>query len=411
MLDSLGLKGEFEKPHRFTFTREMLPSLFHLVLFLMLATGCQENNQVSERIWSERVQLKKIHVLGLSPEDWVTRPTEVTESNDGTVLVSDHGRMQILRYDANGDLIGRIGGRGRDAGRFLHISSFAADSSGSVVVFDNILARSTIFDKEGLVVRTDSLDRHDILWPRQLVGTVDTLLGVYKLPDRDNRGVRRTQSAFLIHRLVLTPKGYQVEHGFGRATSVADVRLHAVERYMQLKPGYILPFSTNIWYAPPLADGRLVRFNHDGLGAGIVTRGWDEPNRSFELLTESPPDSTRKNMLIFTASKNNRSGITLLRESLGLYAYEEEYIVHLYMDRSVNINIPNIEVDIYNHEGIYQFSGNLTGQIDYASNEFGFSPVRIHYLSQLGILYVSGILGPDTISVFQFDVQSGDGST
>lgn len=410
MLDSLGLDGMAGRARSAIRSMEKILTNFALVFFFMMAAmGCQESGQVSERVWSERVQLKKTHALGLNPGDWVTRPSEVTETVDGTILVSDHGRMQILRFDSEGHLIGRVGGRGRETGKFLHISSFAADTSGSIVVFDNILARSTIFDKQGLVMRTDSLDRHNILWPRQLLGTVDTLLAVYKLPDQDNQGVRRAQSPFLMHSLVLTPEGYKIDLGFGRVKSMADVRLHAVERFMQLKPGYVVSLSKNIWYAPPLADGRLFRFNLDESGTGVPTRGWVEPSRSYEIPTELPTDSTKKSMIIFTVSKNRRSGIILLRESLGIYTIEQKYLIHFYLDRSVDLDRPIFVVDIYNDEGEYQFSGNLTRYVDFEKINFGISPLRIHYLSPSGSLYVSGLLGSDTISVFQFDVQLGDG--
>lgn len=74
------------------------------------------------------------------------------------------------------------------------------------------------------------------------------------------------------------------------------------------------------------------------------------------------------------------------------------------MDRSSSLKDPQVVADIYKTDGSYQYSVDITRSLVFPTHQFSLSPIRIHHLSDTGSLYVSGIVGPNTVSVYHFSL-------
>ena len=110
-----------------------------------------------------RIQL----VLGVkgSPGDWhpvtplpqFAEPNDVAVAPNGDIYVTQghggKGEYRVLRFDKNGNALGRWGKRGSGPGEFDVPHSVAVDAAGLVYVADRGNKRVQIFDAEGKYLR------------------------------------------------------------------------------------------------------------------------------------------------------------------------------------------------------------------------------------------------------------------
>jgi hypothetical protein len=75
---------------------------------------------------------------------------------DGGVVVVDGGSAQLRRYGPDGRHLWSAGGRGAGPGEFQQPVYLGRYDDGSFAVWDRRLARLTVIDADGRVVRTES---------------------------------------------------------------------------------------------------------------------------------------------------------------------------------------------------------------------------------------------------------------
>lgn len=84
------------------------------------------------------------------PVDRFDRPTNVAFGTDGTIFVADgYEHAHVVRFAADGRVLGEFGERGVGPGQFETPHGIAADGRGRVYVADRENARVQIFDEQG----------------------------------------------------------------------------------------------------------------------------------------------------------------------------------------------------------------------------------------------------------------------
>ena len=81
----------------------------------------------------------------------------VLRLNDGRIVVADGSQQTIRYFDANGKLLTSIGGRGPDEGEFHALGWIGRGAGDTLVTYDFIARRLTLFDGTGKFVRNASL--------------------------------------------------------------------------------------------------------------------------------------------------------------------------------------------------------------------------------------------------------------
>ncbi|MCK5242967.1 6-bladed beta-propeller [bacterium] len=82
----------------------------------------------------------------------------ITIDQEDNILVTDGNKMQIVRYNSEGQIIDRIGGKGKGRGKFLHVYHMDVDDKGNVYVLDLSKKKVQIFSNKGKFICDWSLD-------------------------------------------------------------------------------------------------------------------------------------------------------------------------------------------------------------------------------------------------------------
>ncbi len=85
-----------------------------------------------------------------TPGSLISLAGEVVLGEDGHYYVTDTREKRIVAFDANGEFVWSMGGRGSGPGEFISISILAADSRG-LLLFDDVLNRSTRYQYDGVL--------------------------------------------------------------------------------------------------------------------------------------------------------------------------------------------------------------------------------------------------------------------
>jgi hypothetical protein len=83
------------------------------------------------------------------PADRLSRPTNLAVDRAGRVYVTDFGRFQVLRFDANGTLERAFGKLGDNRGHFARPKGIALDQANRLYAVDAAFNNVQIFDPEG----------------------------------------------------------------------------------------------------------------------------------------------------------------------------------------------------------------------------------------------------------------------
>ena len=75
----------------------------------------------------------------------------------GILVIANAGVPELILVDSNGDLVRRVGRQGEGPGEFGTITSLHVQGDGSIVTYDDRLARLTEFDQSGEVMSTRRL--------------------------------------------------------------------------------------------------------------------------------------------------------------------------------------------------------------------------------------------------------------
>lgn len=93
--------------------------------------------------------------VGHGPEEYTLhRVTSVIRLSDGRFVVANDGSGELRWYDPSGEFLSRAGRRGQGPGEFLSLSELIQLPGDSLAVSDVRLARLSVLDSEGELVRT-----------------------------------------------------------------------------------------------------------------------------------------------------------------------------------------------------------------------------------------------------------------
>ena len=96
------------------------------------------------------VRIADGHLLNFGDSVFLDQPTGIAcNSATGDIWVVETGAHQISRYSSDGQLIGKIGGRGTEPGLFNYPTFIWIDSSGQIYIVDSMNMRIQILDHEG----------------------------------------------------------------------------------------------------------------------------------------------------------------------------------------------------------------------------------------------------------------------
>ena len=98
---------------------------------------------------SDKQLLTTLPKAGTGPEDRLYSPTNLAVDQQGRVYVSDTGAFCVQVYDAQGNHLRQLGGRGLAPGNFARPKGIAVDHEGRVYVVDAATQVVQLFDNQG----------------------------------------------------------------------------------------------------------------------------------------------------------------------------------------------------------------------------------------------------------------------
>lgn len=122
------------------------------LLFIDKENSSIEGQKAQERIWKS-IYLIKEYSLGLT--QGLLNPLKAKFDNRDFIYILDIGDLTIKKFSADGQFIQKFGkGRGQGPGEFLNITDFDIRDNGEIWVCDPILGYITIFDIDGIPIKT-----------------------------------------------------------------------------------------------------------------------------------------------------------------------------------------------------------------------------------------------------------------
>ena len=293
-------------------------AMITLFLFSIIAL----NVQVSSSI------LRFERTLGLNgdaPSEYLfSDPRSIATDSKGNFYVVERAEMSVRLYDKKGIFVRRLGKRGSEIGRFRDISCMCVDGRDNVVVLDYVSARITVFDRFGVVMRTDSIDRKRMAWPRKIVALPDgKFLVVYVRATND--GIFHVFDSVLRHELDTFGKLQQ----FGE-----NQRFEAA--YLANFPGSIFVSSSGrqLYFSPRCYYGDIFLFVLDDAtkrwSLKQTIKGYVEKREPYTLLTkvtQTQAPSKRECTLQMFGPWGQFSAL-IHNESRGLFVLNDKRLVH-----------------------------------------------------------------------------------
>lgn len=77
--------------------------------------------------------------------------------SDGRIVVADQGTMELRFFDATGEHLSTVGGRGEGPGEFTNLGGLQVVRGDTLVAYNHLQRRVTLFDSEGSYIRTTPL--------------------------------------------------------------------------------------------------------------------------------------------------------------------------------------------------------------------------------------------------------------
>jgi DNA-binding beta-propeller fold protein YncE len=101
------------------------------------------------------------------------RPTDVAWDGAGNVFIADgYGNSRVVKVDARGRWVKTWGARGSEPGQFNILHTIANDAAGNIYVGDRGNRRIQVFDPDGTLLRTFSIDVPFTKEPNVMVGAM-----------------------------------------------------------------------------------------------------------------------------------------------------------------------------------------------------------------------------------------------
>ena len=91
------------------------------------------------------------------PELQFNRINEVWIASDGSVLVADENTPGVRYFNMRGEYVRTVGRSGAGPGEFNEIGGFVLLPGDTLIAFDRVLERLTVFDQEGGVIATNRM--------------------------------------------------------------------------------------------------------------------------------------------------------------------------------------------------------------------------------------------------------------
>ena len=81
---------------------------------------------------------------------------------DSSYVIFDNYNSLIVRYDAKGKFLNRIGNKGRASSEYLRIDAFAVDEEGHILIFDGSLDRILVYEPDGRYISSIAFQRRSL---------------------------------------------------------------------------------------------------------------------------------------------------------------------------------------------------------------------------------------------------------
>ena len=120
---------------------------------------------IEDRLYVADIQNSAIRVLDINTgedvamlgkigetSEFLDKPTNLAIDKDGYLYVSDAGRIQILKMDRDGHVMGTFGRVGTNLGHFARPKGVAVDREGRVFVVDAVFYNVQIFNQKGFIL-------------------------------------------------------------------------------------------------------------------------------------------------------------------------------------------------------------------------------------------------------------------
>ncbi len=286
------------------------------------------------------VALTELMVLGGDQTDasasLLGNPRSVATDQQGNIYVADVGAMGIKVYDEEGSYVRTIGERGREEGQLHDITCMYVDSTGHIIVADNINKHIIEFSSTGQILALHEIDYDEMLWPRQLIEVEpEHFLFLYRMPDGEA----------LFH---VFDGEFQKEAEFG-AFSTFDMERGAFSNpFSQIFPGYVWRENMNaILFAPGLYSGKVHRYRKQGDAwvKGQTLHGYVHEKQPFTDLEVAPYIGASRVMTM----RGRKYAAKIHNESRGVFTLNDGHIVHFTVIESLNGKVFGVE--LYTAEG------------------------------------------------------------
>lgn len=202
--------------------------------------------------------LLTIGALEAAPEYQFNRVRGVARLSDGRIVVADAGSSELRWYDRSGAHLATAGGKGEGPGEFAALGGVAVLPGDSVVTYDEVLRRFSVFDDDGGFERvvTVAAEGHPGMDHPIFAGAMadGTVLMVGRVLQLDGMKEGPIRSPMTVYRYA--PDGALLDslgtfHGWEAVVAISEQGQHIA---MQIRDR---PFGRNTSIAP-LPDGFAV---------------------------------------------------------------------------------------------------------------------------------------------------------
>ena len=238
-----------------------------------------------------------------------THPVGGTLLNDGTIAIADAATLTITYFDAQGNRLRAVGGRGRNPGRFDALSWIGQCGRDSIVALDFVLERLSIFNPHGALARTIDLQRGAAVAACSDNMSFVLLERPTALPYRPTRAGRIKTHVDAVDRLGKVQREIGMVNGYDYLPGVGLFQPLPLRRFTRLA------LTSNYAWLGTQDRGRVIQVElatgHRKLvdvGTGAHRATWQNLIRATAELTLLQPDTVSR---VMASSRLLKAGIPI----------------------------------------------------------------------------------------------------
>lgn len=287
--------------------------IFLSIIFLYTLNYSQNNKIVIDEI------------LTIGEKDfYFTYPLKVLVNSENRYIVVDRNATEVYLFKSNGEFVKKIGNQGKGPGEFIEITNIVFQGN-NIIVFDRAQQRFTVFNSQGILVKTINTPQKVIMNPLFIDKLTNESLFVY-----DPTNVDKNNFVFYEISSDLT----NILYSFGEVDRIFDLSTPFGRSLKNVENIDVCILSNNkIILSQRFYNGKILLMEKITGGWKYTERNGFKPNiPAYQEYSLKELNTLKENKINFMVLSENKSQFLVAMNciSSGIFTFKNKYVLHFF---------------------------------------------------------------------------------